>query len=67
NQIIGRYVDLLPRVGEWRGREVEFGRDLLGIERKEKTDIVTALVGLGPIQEDGTRIEVFVEDKEALA
>src|SRR5699024_4653735 len=27
NQVTGRYVDLLERVGEWRGREVEFGKD----------------------------------------
>ncbi|MFP3471138.1 phage tail spike protein, partial [Micrococcus sp. SIMBA_144] len=28
NQITGRYVDLLERIGVWRGREVEFGKDL---------------------------------------
>ena len=68
NRIAGRYVDLLPRVGEWRGREVEFGRDLLGVKRVEKTDhIYTALLGLGPEREDGTRLEVLVEDAEALA
>ncbi|WP_096435913.1 phage tail spike protein [Alteribacter populi] len=68
NRITGRFVDLLERVGKWRGREVEFGRDLLGIRRTEKTDnIVTALVGLGPVREDGTRLEVLVEDQEALA
>ncbi|RST59717.1 hypothetical protein D5F11_011485 [Siminovitchia terrae] len=65
-QITGRYVDLLQRVGEWRGREVEFGRDLDGIRRVEKQDIVTALLGLGPEQENGTRIEVLVEDFDAL-
>ncbi|MGD6873024.1 phage tail spike protein [Sutcliffiella horikoshii] len=67
NQVIGRYVDMLPRVGVWNGREAEFGKDLLTISRKENTDnLVTALVGVGPEREDGTRIEVFVEDKEAL-
>src|SRR5690606_32418559 len=67
NKIIGRYVDLLERVGEWQGREVEFGRDLLGIERKvDDSNVVTALIGLGPGREDGTRLEVFVEDEEAL-
>jgi phage minor structural protein len=67
NKIVGRYVDLLERVGEWQGREVEFGKDLIDIERKEDTNnIVTALVGLGPEDENGNRIEVFVEDKEAL-
>src|SRR5690554_2414426 len=66
-RIVGRYVDLIEQVGEWRGREVVFGTDLLGVERKERTDqIVTALVGIGPEREDGTRPEVYVEDKEAL-
>ena len=67
NKVIGRYVDLLERVGEWQGREVEFGRDLLGIERKvDDSNVVTALVGLGPERDDGTRLEVMVEDEEAL-
>ena len=66
NKITGRYVDLLQRVGAWRGREVEFGKDLDGIKRVEKQDIVTALLGLGPERENGTRIEVLVEDDEAL-
>lgn len=67
NKVIGRFVDLLERVGQWQGREVEFGKDLLGIERKEDfSNIVTALIGLGPEREDGTRLEIFVEDEEAL-
>src|SRR5690625_4229599 len=65
-RITGRYIDLLERIGEWRGRQVEFGRDLDGIRRIEKQDIVTALLGLGPEQEDGTRLEVLVEDEDAL-
>src|SRR5690625_1816746 len=65
-RITGRYVDMLERIGEWRGRQVEFGRDLDGIRRIEKQDIVTALLGLGPEQEDGTRLEVLVEDEDAL-
>ena len=66
NQVTGRYVDLLERVGEWRGREAEFGKDLDSIRRVEKQDIVTALLGLGPEREDGTRIEVLIEDDDAL-
>src|SRR5690625_4216998 len=65
-RITGRYVDMLERIGEWRGRQVEFGRDLDGIRRIEKQDIVTALLGLGPEKEDGTRMEVLVEDEDAL-
>lgn len=67
NKITKRYVDLLERVGRWQGREIEFGKDLIGIERKEDTsNVVTALVGLGPEREDGTRLQVFVEDRNAL-
>src|SRR5690554_6871659 len=65
-RITARYVDFLERIGDWKGREVEFGRDLDGIRRIEKQDIVTALLGLGPEREDGTRLEVLVEDEEAL-
>jgi phage minor structural protein len=73
NRIVGRYVDLVERIGVWRGVEVEFGRNLDGIRRNEKTkDIVTALIGLGPKpQEDENgnvppRLEVYIEDNEAL-
>ncbi|WP_273379141.1 phage tail spike protein [Symbiobacterium thermophilum] len=68
NKVTRRYVDLVERVGGWNGREVEFGKDLIGIERKEDfSNVVTALVGIGPEREDGTRLQVFVEDKDALA
>src|SRR5690625_2081806 len=66
NRITGRYVDLLERVGEWNGREVTFGKDLDGIRRIEKQDVVTALLGIGPADENGNRFEVLVEDEEAL-
>lgn len=66
NKIIGRYMDMVERIGEWRGREVEFGKDLIGIRRRETGDIVTALLGIGPEREDGTRLEVLVEDHESL-
>lgn len=65
-KITGRYVDLLERVGAWRNRTVEMGKDLDGIIRIEKQDIVTALLGVGPEDADGNRLEVFVEDKDAL-
>src|SRR5690625_5230785 len=66
-RVTGRYVDLVDRIGEWRGRTVEFGFDLQGIRRTEKTEnIVTALYGYGPEREDGTRLKVFVEDEDAL-
>lgn len=65
--IVGRYVDLVEKVGQWRGRRVEFGKDLMGLRRIENTEnIVTALKVIGPVREDGTRLEVIVEDEEAL-
>lgn len=66
NRITGRYVDILQRLGDWRGREVTFGNDLDGIRRVEKQDIVTALLGLGPEREDGSRLEVLITDEDAL-
>ena len=68
SKVVRRYVDLIERIGTWNGREVEFGKDLIGIERKEDfSNIATALLVIGPEREDGTRLEVFVEDKDALA
>ncbi|MGD6847289.1 phage tail spike protein [Rossellomorea aquimaris] len=67
NKVIARYVDLIQRNGAFRGYEVEFGHDLLGIERKEKTvDIVTALIGVSPADSEGNRKTVFVESEDAL-
>src|SRR5690625_1247344 len=67
NKVTGRYVDLLDRNGDWRGREITFGKDLQRIRRREdNANIYTALKGLGPEREDGSRLEVFVEDKDAL-
>jgi phage minor structural protein len=66
-RIVGRYVDMIEKVGSWRGRTAEFGKDLLSLRRIEKTDqVVTALLGLGPVRSDGTRLEVLIEDTDAL-
>src|SRR5690625_3680495 len=66
NRVTGRYVDFVEQSGEWRGREVTFGKELDSIRRIEKQDIVTALLGIGPEDEEGNRIEVLVEDEDAL-
>src|SRR5690625_481627 len=65
-KVTNRVVNLVDQVGAWRGREVTFGKDLQSIRRKESGDIYTALIGLGPEREDGTRLQVLVEDFEAL-
>jgi phage minor structural protein len=66
NVIVGRYVDAVKRIGTWSGREINSGKDLIDATRHEKTDhIVTALVGLGPEREDGTRIVVESTNEDA--
>ncbi|WP_342515409.1 phage tail spike protein [Sutcliffiella sp. FSL R7-0096] len=66
HKITGRYVDMVKKRGEITNKETELGKDLIGIERKESTDIVTALLVLGPEQEDGSRLTVDIFDDEAL-
>ncbi|WP_078428759.1 phage tail spike protein [Alkalihalobacterium alkalinitrilicum] len=66
NRITGRFVDLIKHQGEWRGKEVTVGKDLIGLKRREQADnIVSALLCLGPEREDGTRLVLTVEDEEA--
>jgi phage minor structural protein len=66
NKIV-RYVDLLLPDDEFDGKEVVFGKDLIGLRRIEDAqNIVTALLVLGPEQEDGTRLTVLVENNDAL-
>lgn len=64
--VTNRVVDAVQSLGRFRGREVTFGKDLQEINRKEVGDIYTALIGLGPERDDGSRLEVFVEDIDAL-
>ncbi|PGC57957.1 hypothetical protein COM24_05460, partial [Bacillus toyonensis] len=47
--IVGRYVDLVKKVGRDNGKEFLLGKDVQGIRRIESSqDVVTALVGVGP-------------------
>lgn len=66
NRISGRYVDFIEREGMYRGKEIVLGKDLIGVKRHENSDVVTALIGLGPEREDGTRLIVRVQDEDAL-
>ncbi|MBS4535839.1 phage tail protein [Clostridium sp. D2Q-14] len=66
NKIIGRYVDLVERIGAWNGKEITVGKDLIGVTRRENSEnIVTALICYGPEREDGTKLEVTVTDEDA--
>ncbi|WP_179123804.1 phage tail spike protein [Paraliobacillus ryukyuensis] len=54
NNKIVRYVDMLERIGRWRGFEATFGRNLLEVERKSKSNgVITALLGLSPADSNG--------------
>lgn len=66
NRIIGRYVDMVEPVGNFYGKEIEYGKDLVGIKKTSYSDrIVTSLLTLGPIKPDGTRLSVTVTDNDA--
>ncbi|MDA2638441.1 tail fiber domain-containing protein [Bacillus cereus] len=46
SQIVGWYVDMIQRCGRDTGKEIELGKDLIGVTRMEHSrDICTALVG----------------------
>ncbi len=66
NRVVGRYVDMIKKKREFKGKEVELGKDLIGLVRRESQDICTALKVIGPIREDGTRLRVNVYDGDAL-
>ncbi|NMH72773.1 hypothetical protein HF078_06795 [Bacillus sp. RO2] len=65
SRIVGRYVDMIKRRGEDTKKETRLGKDLIGVERIENSDIVTALRVLGPELEDGSRLVVEVKNEEA--
>src|SRR5699024_10515112 len=65
-RVTGRFIDLLEQVGEWRGREITFGKDLESIERTSEGEIVTKLICLGPEDENGNRLKIEVSDDDAL-
>ena len=53
NVIVGRYVDVVEKVGRDNGKEFELGKDVQGIRRIENSqNIITALVGIGPLREN---------------
>ena len=66
NKIVKRSVDFAEKIGTETRKEVVLGKDLIGVKRKETSDIITALVGIGPEQENGTRVIVRIENDEAL-
>ncbi|MFZ7945656.1 phage tail spike protein [Neobacillus sp. 19] len=66
NRIVGRFVDMRKQMAGFEGKEIKFGKDLVGVTRNEDSgQIVTALLGIGPEKEDGTRLTVLVIDDDA--
>ncbi|WP_102335751.1 phage tail spike protein [Salimicrobium jeotgali] len=62
-----RFVDAVQRRGRDSGKEIVTGKDLLNVKRREHTkNQVTALLGIGPENDDGERLVVEVTDNDAL-
>ncbi|HDR7837256.1 TPA: phage tail protein [Bacillus toyonensis] len=60
--IVGRYVDLIKKVGRDNGKEFLLGKDVEGIRRIENSqDVVTALVGVGPQNSETGEFLTFEE------
>ncbi|MCG3793668.1 hypothetical protein LT343_09580 [Bacillus toyonensis] len=60
--IVGRYVDLIKKVGRDNGKEFLLGKDVQGIRRIENSqDVVTALVGVGPQNSETGEFLTFEE------
>ncbi|PEO57635.1 hypothetical protein COI41_29925, partial [Bacillus toyonensis] len=60
--IVGRYVDVIKKVGRDNGKEFLLGKDAQGIRRIENSqDVVTALVGVGPQNSETGEFLTFEE------
>ncbi|PEO34068.1 phage tail spike protein [Bacillus toyonensis] len=60
--IVGRYVDVIKKVGRDNGKEFLLGKDVEGIRRIENSqDVVTALVGVGPQNSETGEFLTFEE------
>ncbi|KIL46151.1 phage tail spike protein [Jeotgalibacillus campisalis] len=61
-----RFIDAVKKQGNQRGKELEYGKDLMEFEHRTHTErIVTGLICIGPEREDGSRYEVMVYDEDA--
>lgn len=65
-RILGRYIDLMERIGQDNRAIVSFGDNLGELERIVHTErIVTRLECEGPVRADGTRLTAIVTDEDA--
>ncbi|HEC2186831.1 TPA: hypothetical protein R1942_000336 [Staphylococcus delphini] len=69
NRVDKRYVVLRKRNPLFKGKEIEYGKDLIGLKRTvDFSEIKTALLCVGPEPEEGKkRLELVVKDDEAQA
>lgn len=66
NIVKGRYVVLKKKNSLFKGKEIEYGKDLVRLTRKiDMSEIKTALIAVGPENDKGKRLELVVTDDEA--
>lgn len=66
NSVAHRYVSLKDKHSLFKGKEIVYGKDLLSMTRDvDITEIHTALLAIGPEDEEGNRKEVIVTDDDA--
>ncbi|GGI30967.1 phage tail protein [Staphylococcus chromogenes] len=66
NQVEGRYVVLKEPEPLFKGKEIAYGKDLLTVKRTVDTsEVKTALIALGPEQDNGNRIQLEIKDDDA--
>ncbi|HEK6439098.1 TPA: phage tail spike protein [Staphylococcus aureus] len=66
NTVKGRYVVLKKKNSLFKGKAIEYGKDLVGLTRKiDMSEIKTALIAVGPENDKGKRLELVVTDDEA--
>ncbi len=66
NTVKGRYVVLKKKNSLFKGKEIEYGKDLVGLTRKiDMSEIKTALIAVRPENDKGKRLELVVTDDEA--
>lgn len=66
NTVKGRYVVLKKKNSLFKGKEIEYDKDLVGLTRKiDMSEIKTALIAVGPENDKGKRLELVATDDEA--
>lgn len=65
-EVVERRVNMKIPLPLFKGKEIEYGKDLLSMKRViDFSEVKTALYALGPEPEQGKRVETFVYDDEA--